>query len=679
MSSSTILNKSDTKDFMGKEDFIWFYGVVENRKDPMFLGRVKVRCIGFHTDDKTLIPTGDLPWADVIQPVTSAAISGIGTTPTGLVEGTHVFGFFRDGREAQEPVILGTSGGMPENIANPDRGFNDSRSIYERRNAPYPPLYIDRFISGIPAKVIEHSQTFETPDQYDFVGETPMKGGRIWFGKNENGSKIQANIFKPSGAGSPGSVAAYPDKSEAPLLQSQLFSRNPDENRVIFDKNGIPLMSLPSTTLLALNRIKFLDEYALEGQERARDPRSSVHPHSQVEMQTHRVSGSLNATQSNLHTKIATAKIGETWTLPTHPFNPEYPYNHVTYTESGHLFELDDSPGAERVRLLHRTQSFLEFLPDGSRVDNTVGKSYFLCDTDVHSHIYGDEIKHVEGTMNHVYNSRGVGCNHLKFTGDGDVNMEVEKGNYKIDLKDGDMTIKARNLKIIGTAKGQSKFQLQQMAMTAGDPSMPVKQVGQDKQEEYGDVQMNCTNYDPAIAGSSKTNIGADCEVTVEGSSNEIVKGIFGPGMKKVCVGKSIIMESQNPARGTGGVILNSGPEGSASSLKLDGSGLDVKSALGDITVDASIGKIDQKAGTNFSVEAGTEIEIKNSSANIKMDEAGLISIKGAQSDIHTLLKKLSMALQNMTFSSPAGPTTSIINMSEFTAFDAEIDKVFQA
>ena len=675
MKNSTILSANDVKDFMGTEGFVWFYGVVENRKDPLFLGRVKVRCIGFHTDDKTLIPTGDLPWADIIQPVTSAAISGIGTTPTGLVEGTHVFGFFRDGREAQEPVILGTSGGMPENIANPDRGFNDSRSIYERRNAPYPPLYIDRFNSGIPAKVIEHGQSFAPEEHYDFVGETPMKGGRIWFGANEDDSKIQANIYKRTGAGSPGSIAAMPGKKDnSPLLTSQIFSRNPDENRMIFDENGIPVMSLPSTNLLALNRTKFVDQYY----EQTQDPSSTSHPQSQIDMAVHRIAGSLGATQSNLHTGIRKA-VGEPWTLPSNTFNPEYPYNHVTYTESGHLFELDDTPGGERVRLLHRTQSFLEFLPDGSRIDNVVGNSYFTCDADVHSHIYGDEIKHIEGSMNHVYNSRSGGSNHLLFDGDGDVNMEITKGNYNVDLKDGEMTIKARNLTIIGSAKGQSKFQLQQMATAAGDASMPTTMTGESMIQEFGDFKLNCADHGPSIAGSSKTNIGADCEVTVEGSSNEIVKGIFGGGMKKVCVAKPITLESQNPVSGTGGVILNSGPGGSASSLTLDGSGMDVKSTLGDISAGATIGKIELSAGRNFAVDAGTSVEIKNSSANIKMDEAGLISITGMGSDIHTLLKKLSTALQNMTFPTPSGPTTGINNMSEFTQFDAEIDKVFQA
>ena len=44
----------DTQSFMGKNGFVWFYGVVEDRHDPLYLGRVRVRCIGWHTDDKHL-------------------------------------------------------------------------------------------------------------------------------------------------------------------------------------------------------------------------------------------------------------------------------------------------------------------------------------------------------------------------------------------------------------------------------------------------------------------------------------------------------------------------------------------------------------------------------------------------------------------------------------------------
>ena len=55
------------QNFMGMDGFIWFTGVVEDRNDPSKLGRVRVRCVGHHTDDKSKIPTADLPWAHIMH------------------------------------------------------------------------------------------------------------------------------------------------------------------------------------------------------------------------------------------------------------------------------------------------------------------------------------------------------------------------------------------------------------------------------------------------------------------------------------------------------------------------------------------------------------------------------------------------------------------------------------
>ena len=41
--------------------FAWFTGVVEDNLDPQQMGRVRVRCFGYHTDDKIQIPTESLP------------------------------------------------------------------------------------------------------------------------------------------------------------------------------------------------------------------------------------------------------------------------------------------------------------------------------------------------------------------------------------------------------------------------------------------------------------------------------------------------------------------------------------------------------------------------------------------------------------------------------------------
>ena len=112
------------KNFMGMDGFNWFIGVVEDRKDPMQLGRVRVRCVGYHTEDLVQLPTSNLPWASVMLSSESAGISGIGTTPSFLVEGSHVVGFFRD-VDSQEPVVMGPLAGIPQAYGNPNAGFAD--------------------------------------------------------------------------------------------------------------------------------------------------------------------------------------------------------------------------------------------------------------------------------------------------------------------------------------------------------------------------------------------------------------------------------------------------------------------------------------------------------------------------------------------------------------------------
>ena len=97
-----------------------YQGVCENRQDPLKLGRCQVRIMGLHTHDKSKLKTEDLPWAYPMQPVTSAAMSGIGHAPVGIVEGTWVIVMFRDDDE-QYPVILGTIGGIPQKFGSIDQ------------------------------------------------------------------------------------------------------------------------------------------------------------------------------------------------------------------------------------------------------------------------------------------------------------------------------------------------------------------------------------------------------------------------------------------------------------------------------------------------------------------------------------------------------------------------------
>tara|TARA_A100000164_G_C21912441_1_gene776355 strand:- start:952 stop:2232 length:1281 start_codon:yes stop_codon:yes gene_type:complete len=118
----------------------FYTGVVEDRNDPLEVGRVRVRIYGLHTDDKTLIATPDLPWSDVLMPTSTASLSGLGMSPHGLVEGTTVMGMFRDEQDMQDFVVMGSLFGLPNDtykIPNGDstkaiprsaeHGFNDPR------------------------------------------------------------------------------------------------------------------------------------------------------------------------------------------------------------------------------------------------------------------------------------------------------------------------------------------------------------------------------------------------------------------------------------------------------------------------------------------------------------------------------------------------------------------------
>ena len=114
------MNREDDQ-FIGGQ-FSWFTGVVEDIVDDENLGRVRVRCFGYHTDDKNIIQTADLPWATVMGPTTSAGVQGIGTTHR-LLSGSWVVGFFRDGPSAQDPLIMGSIASQSVERPDPDKGF----------------------------------------------------------------------------------------------------------------------------------------------------------------------------------------------------------------------------------------------------------------------------------------------------------------------------------------------------------------------------------------------------------------------------------------------------------------------------------------------------------------------------------------------------------------------------
>jgi hypothetical protein len=96
---------------------IWT-GVVEDTKDPLNLGRCKVRVFGVHSDNLKEVPTSTLPWATPLSSSNSAKSFST------LVEGDYVVGYFQDGSGSQVPVILGVMPAIPSKIFNTSKGFS---------------------------------------------------------------------------------------------------------------------------------------------------------------------------------------------------------------------------------------------------------------------------------------------------------------------------------------------------------------------------------------------------------------------------------------------------------------------------------------------------------------------------------------------------------------------------
>ena len=104
------------------------------------------------------------------------------------------------------------------------------------------------------------------------------------------------------------------------------------------------------------------------------DPRS-FYPRSVNEVDTNRLAVNDAAKQHpvvNLKRRRIDDLVGE----PETQYASKYPYNHVKETESGHIVEFDDTPGHERIHEYHRSGTFYEVHPDGTKVTKIIGDDY---------------------------------------------------------------------------------------------------------------------------------------------------------------------------------------------------------------------------------------------------------------------------------------------------------------
>ena len=376
-------------EFMGKAGFQWFVGVVEDRSDPKTLGRLRVRCLGYHTEGLDKLPTADLPWAHVMNPITSATVSGLGQSPLGAVEGTWVVGFFQDGSDAQQPIIIGTLPGVPS--------------------------------------------------------ELPDTGSKLGFMDTING--------------------AYPK-----------YKDETDVNRLSVNDENLPHSSLTIRKADRTTSIGRADFNEVD----------------------------LNVANSRTGSITLSGDDGTAFDEPETPYASTYPHNHVYESEAGHIREIDDTPGKERIHERHSSGSGYEIHPDGSKVTRVKQDNYTLTTNDDFVHIKGNSSTTVDGGIRVFVNADGSTDDHnytIQVGNNANVNIQVDKGDVNVVTTQGNINLKSgKNIHMDATQGIYMKSKL----VSAEIDGNWVEST-QNKTESTGAHVMNSTTT--ALDGSSSVTV----------------------------------------------------------------------------------------------------------------------------------------------------------------------------
>lgn len=162
------------------------------------------------------------------------------------------------------------------------------------------------------------------------------------------------------------------------------------------------------------------------------DP-SGVYPKYRNEQDTNRLATGNNLGRTVVLKKEAALKTGVrianggTWDQSPVPYNAKYPYNKVTQTESGHVQEMDDTPGSERIHTYHKSGSFTEIDANGTRVNRIVGDGFEILERNGFVYVQGAYCVTVDGAMNlrtdNVFNLEVSGAANINIFNDANINV----------------------------------------------------------------------------------------------------------------------------------------------------------------------------------------------------------------------------------------------------------------
>ncbi len=556
----------------------FYVGIVEDRNDPLRLGRYRVRVFGVHDASLEDIPTGSLPWAVTIMPATSASISGIGDSGGGLVNGTTVAVFFKDGESKQEPIIIGSIPGIP--VAKSSLTGNttieriEEVSVQETETKPKVTSTVtptskdtltdtsgrttsDTFgpLNTVAAADMrtqlkaslgkrESGNNYSAVNQLGYVGKYQMgaamlqdlgyvkKGTRnkdlndstVWTGKDGISSKqefldspevqetamdaeLDMNTKRLTKMGVIDETSTS-QETAGYLSTSHLLgtggARDMKKGIVKSDANGVTgneYYKLGYSSVTGTSPKISPENAVIENPNRQPSPQNDVgavktvvkttqmgfgdpegiYPKYLREQDTNRLARNQNISktivafkEATLDTGVSIANSGATWDQSPIPFNAKYPFNHVHESESGHVIEIDDTPGNERIHEFHTSGTFTEIDRNGTVVHKIVGDSYEIIERNGYVHIKGTVNITIEGNANVQV------ANNCELEVNGNFNAKI--GGSATWAVGGDWKVKSsgsHNISAGGNyALDSDKVYIQSGASTAGSLTMTTGAIG---------------------------------------------------------------------------------------------------------------------------------------------------------------------------------------------------------
>jgi len=146
------------------------------------------------------------------------------------------------------------------------------------------------------------------------------------------------------------------------------------------------------------------------------------------------------------------------WSEPTSAYAAQYPYNKVYESESGHIMEYDDTPGAERINQMHRSGTYYEIDDSGNKTTKVTGDNHNLTIHDDYLYVKGkilwtgdDEIMiqaNDQMTVGAKWNIRLVSDHNIDIHAKGDLNLRghnvnIEANENSINMQAGQVKVKA--------------------------------------------------------------------------------------------------------------------------------------------------------------------------------------------------------------------------------------------